>query len=397
MDYAEQSRQAGRHLMPDLVRSFAIVGIALVNVGLIAYSVELSYFDGGFRSDMDRWAQFLVNAIFTSKSYTLFSFMFGVGFAYQMKSAERAGASFNARYFRRIIGLLILGFLHIVLAFQGDILVMYAMLGALLFFFRNAGVKALVITSLILIAIQILIMCFMAFGVQMGMQYAPEEMGLEAERMQEMADRSMQVFGNGTFVEAVMLRLTQWLTMIGFYIFMQGFGVMAAFLLGLAAVKSELIANPGAKLWKTFRRVLLPVGLAGSALAAYLFMSADEMMSAQTMWGMALLFAAAPFSSAGYLGLIAKWVEGPASGLKTFMARGGTATLTSYLMQSLLLSLIFNNYGLGLYAELGAAASIGIALAIALFTLVFSSLWRKKYAHGPLEALLRQWTYLGAR
>ncbi len=397
MDYSEESRQAGRHLMPDLVRAFAIIGIALVNVSVIAYSMDLSYFDGGYRTALDGWAHFLINAIFTSKSYTLFSFMFGVGFAYQIKSADRAGASFTGRYFRRIIGLLILGFLHIALAFPGDILVMYALLGAVLYLFRNTGTKALVVTSFVFIGLQVLIVSLAAIGVQLGMQFAPEEMSQEVSKMQELAAHSMQVFGDGTFAQSVAYRIEKWLSMVVVYLFMQGFGVIGAFLLGLAAVKSDLIANPGAKLWKTFRRVFLPIGLAGSIIAAYLMMTAEEVLSAQMMWGMALLFAAAPLSSAGYLGLIAKWVEGPASGLKTFMARGGTATLTAYLMQSLLLSFIFNNYGLGLYAQLGAAKCIAIALAVALFTLVFSSLWRKKFSRGPMEAVLRRWTYLGAR
>ncbi|MBL4869873.1 MAG: DUF418 domain-containing protein [Robiginitomaculum sp.] len=181
--------------------------------------------------------------------------------------------------------------------------------------------------------------------------------------------------------------------MIGFLMLIQGTGVMGAFLLGLAAVKSDIIAKPDADIWRKFRRIYLPIGILFSAIAAYIIMTSEAMLSAQTMWGMALLFAAAPISSAGYLGLIAKWVQGPVTGIKTFMARGGTATLSSYLMQSILLSLVFNNYGLGLYAKLGAAQCILIALVVALFTLGFSSLWRKKFTHGPVEYLLRKFTY----
>ena len=397
MNYAEESQQAGRHLMPDLVRSFAIIGIALVNVGAIAYSLEFNYFDGGYRTGADHWTSFLVNAVAMVKTYTLFAFMFGVGFAYQMKSAERAGASFKARYFRRILGLFVLGFLHFILAFPGDILVMYALFGIILYLFKNTTVKNLVITGILLFAVQIAIMGLSALAIHAGFAFAPEVMATEAQNMQDIVDRTNIVISEGTFLDAVKLRLSLWPSYTGAGFFLQGGGIIGAFLFGLAAVKSDLIANPSAKLWGTFRKIFLPIGIIGSIIGAYIYMGADEMFSVKAFWGLAILFAFAPFSSAGYLGLIAKWASGPMTGFKTFMARGGTATLTSYLMQSLILSLIFSNYGLGYYAKLGAATCIAIALGVAIFTLVFSSLWRTKFKRGPMEALLRGFTYMGNR
>ena len=131
-------------------------------------------------------------------------------------------------------------------------------------------------------------------------------------------------------------------------------------------------------------------------LAAYVFITANDMMDPKMMLAMALVTLFAPFSTAGYLGLIAKWAERPITPLKIFMARGGTASLTAYLMQGLLLSLIFNNYGLGLYREIGAAGCVLIALLTGIFTVSFASLWRKKFTRGPMEYLLRSWTYLGS-
>ena len=66
-------------------------------------------------------------------------------------------------------------------------------------------------------------------------------------------------------------------------------------------------------------------------------------------------------------------------------------------MQGLILSLIFNAYGLGLFEQIGAAGSITIAAGVALFTIVFASFWRTQFKRGPLEYVLRSWTYLGAR
>lgn len=123
---------SSRQAFPDLVRAFALMGIVLVNVAYFAHPGEITYFYGGMNGPADAVAAFVVDALFLFKSYTLFSFMFGVGLAFQMTSAERRGAAFGPRYARRLSGLLLLGILHVTLAFSGDILIVYALVGALL-------------------------------------------------------------------------------------------------------------------------------------------------------------------------------------------------------------------------------------------------------------------------
>jgi len=402
MSYYEQSQQAGRHLLPDLVRSFALIGIALVNVGAISYPLMMGYLDGGLISSADKAVYATVNTLFLQKSYTLFALMFGVGFAYQIAAAGRRGTGFGSQYIRRIIGLLVLGLLHVALLFQGDILVMYAILGTLLYLFRNLKPRTLVITGVCIYALQVVFIALMAVAVWAGNNFAPEDMAKELENMQEMVAHAREVFGQGTFAQSVTLRFKEWSQIITFGMFMQGLGAFAFFLFGLAAVKSDIISTPSAPIYAKFRKVFLPIGLLGSAFAALLLISAENMMHPQMMVGMALIALFSPFSTAGYLGLIAKWADRPVSDgfssrLKTFMARGGTATLTAYLLQGLLFSLIFNNYGLGQFTKHGAAMCVLIAFAVATFSLVFASLWRKKFERGPVEMLFRRWTYLGTK
>lgn len=397
MNYIEQNQASGRVLLPDLVRVFALIGIALVNVGVIAYPMMGGYTEGGFRTGLDGAVHFGVVSFFLLKSYTLFSFMFGVGFAFQLTSAQRKGAKFAPRYTRRILGLLVLGLLHVAFIFQGDILVMYAILGTLLALFRNLAASTLTKVAIGVYCLQIIITGVLAVAMWAGTTYAPEKMAKEFKTMAEANDLSRTVYGNGTFMESVGLRFQEWSQVITFGMFMQGFGAFAFFLFGLAAVKTGLINNPSAPFWRRARRVFLPIGIMGSLVGGYVALKADAGMSVEMMLSMALVTLFAPFSTAGYLGLIAKWAEGPMTPFKIFMARGGTATLTAYLMQGLIFSLIFNNYGLGLFGELGAAACTAIAFAVALFTIVFASLWRKKFTRGPMEMLLRSWTYLGTR
>lgn len=397
MTYLEESQAAGRHIFPDLTRAFALIGIALVNVATIAYPMMKGYHGGGLETGLDTGAYFTVNALFTLKSYTLFSFMFGVGFAYQIASAERAGASFNARYWRRIIGLLVLGLLHVALLFQGDILVMYALLGSVLFLFRNKSGKSLMRWGIGIYLTQILLVGLLAASFAMGEVYAPEDMAEQARLTAEMAAVAAETFRANAFVPTISQRFADWSQVITFGMLMQGIGALAFFVFGLAAVKFGAIADPSAPFWKRCRRIFLPIGLIGSAAGAYTFTKSHSSVDVHMMLGMFLITLASPFSTAGYLGLIAKWAEKPPTPLKIFLARGGTASLTAYLMQGVLLSLIFNGYGLGYFGELGAATCIAIALGVALFTISFASLWRTRFQRGPMEALLRGWTYLGKR
>jgi len=171
-------------------------------------------------------------------------------------------------------------------------------------------------------------------------------------------------------------------------------GVFGFFLLGLAGVRAGVLVNTSAALWTKSRRVYLPLGIVASIVGSYLTMSSGSPLSGGAMFGITLILVGAPLSSLGYIGLMANWSEGRVTAFKLFMARGGTSSLTTYFLQSLVLSWVFCGYGLGLYSQVGAGACIVIALATGIATISFSSVWRSKFKRGPMEELLRRWTYI---
>ncbi len=398
MSYLQETKDAGRHVFPDLARAWALFGIALVNVGLFAWpAMKGGYAAGGLETTLDQTAFFGVNALFALKSYTLFSFMFGVGFAYQMMSADKASASFAGRYWRRIIGLFFFAAINIVLFFQGDILFVYGVLGSFLFFFRKSSPSTLIKWAIWLYVIQVILVFILAGLIALGAAFAPEDMALEAEKMAEMGAEAYVIYSSGTFMDTVIARTTEWSQNVFFFFLFQGIGAMSFFLFGLAAVRNDTIAEPRSKFWQKSRRLYLPIGLVISAVGAWFTITASSMMEPRMMLGMAIIALGSPFSTAGYLGLIAKWSLAPDGPIKTFFARGGTSSLTAYLMQNALFTLIFYGFAMGLYAQLGAASVIGIAVLVALFSIGFCSLWRTQFKRGPLEYLLRGFTYLGTR
>ena len=395
--YAEDTAAEGREILPDLTRAWALFGIAVVNVGVLSWPMMSSYHDGGLPGMADYTAFYLVCALFLLKSYSLFSFMFGVGFAYQMKSAERRSVGFAGRYWRRILGLFAFGLLNIFCFFIGDILVIYAVLGSVLFLFRNASAKTLLGWAIGIYAVQVLFIAFMTFAVWAGVTYAPDDMAKAAVEMGEVDVVAREIFTTAGFLETSLYRLTTYAENFITFILFQGIGALGFFLFGLAAVKSGVISDPTAPVWKMARRVALPLGLVASGAGAWLSVHGEGMLDPSMMAGFLLIAIGSPFSSFGYIGLIAKWAEGPGGPIRSFFARGGTASLTAYLMQNAIMSFTFSAYGLGLFAELPAATCILIGAVVALFSIAFTSLWRLWFARGPLEVILRNWTYLGAR
>ena len=110
------------------------MGICVVNLPWLAWPP--SYPAPGFSSP-DAAARLLVSVFFEGKFFPLFSFLFGFGFARQLERARAGGAGEAASYARRLVGLFVLGVLHAVLLFVGDILATYALLGAALWAVRG--------------------------------------------------------------------------------------------------------------------------------------------------------------------------------------------------------------------------------------------------------------------
>ncbi len=384
---------ADRALMPDLIRAYALFGIAVVNVIGFAQPFTTGFHNGGLDTLADQFAYGAVGLLFLMKSYPLFSMMFGAGLAYQLMAAERDGKEFAPRYFRRMAALIGLGILHFIFFWFGDILLTYGLLGCLLFVLRNASVKVLVRTGIILIGLNTLLLLAFAGMIWAGETYAPEAMA-EAGYA-EMEAQAYEAFAGGNFWQAALYRLNLLPLVLPSVIVQQGISVFGFFSFGLAAVKAGTIDQPMAPIWKRSRRVFLPIGLAGSALGTWILLQAGSSVDSTFIFGSAVIMGFSAFSALGYVGLIAAFSGGAPGPVRRFFARAGSASLTAYLLQSIAFSLIFTAYGLDQFGRMGAAEAIGVAAAVALASLIFTGIWRSFAARGPMEVLLRRITYWG--
>ena len=128
----------------DVLRGFALFGVLLAyTLWNLGSPTESTY------SEADRILNQVLLALVDTKFYTLFAFLFGLGFSIQLTRASARGISIVPVYCRRLLALLLIGLAHALLLRNGDILVPYAVIGFSLLLFRNASNKTLAAAAII--------------------------------------------------------------------------------------------------------------------------------------------------------------------------------------------------------------------------------------------------------
>lgn len=133
----------------DIIRGIAILGIFFVNLPemLVAPMVSIKYMG------MDGWVRLIYNMLIQTKFYTIFSFLFGLGFYIFMSRAEARGDKMYKLFFRRLFFLFIFGGIHFILFWHGDILNTYALIGIWLLLFYNKKPKTILTWAVVLLCI----------------------------------------------------------------------------------------------------------------------------------------------------------------------------------------------------------------------------------------------------
>ncbi|WP_107941787.1 DUF418 domain-containing protein [Metasolibacillus fluoroglycofenilyticus] len=136
----------------DIIRGFALFGILFINIAGYQVLVE-----GGPIPDftgINKTIDSLINIFIEKKFYSIFSFLFGVGFYIFASRAEAHGDKPRWRFVRRLLALLLIGIVHIFI-FWGSILVFYAVIGLLLLPFYKARLNTIRSWLIGLITLQI--------------------------------------------------------------------------------------------------------------------------------------------------------------------------------------------------------------------------------------------------
>lgn len=390
----------------DVLRGFALLGILLVNMDLFArpgFAVMLPL--EATASGIERVAHWLVRFLAEGKFYSLFSFLFGLGFAMQLVRGEERGAPVGWTYVRRLLVLFAIGLIHAYLIWTGDILTLYALLGFVLILFRRAKPRTLLIWAVILILLPVLFMGLGVIGIELGRQSSPQAAAeinrtFEQQRASYLADieRAYRVYAQGNFIEITQQRayeVTSFLLTSSIFL---APSVLGMFLVGLYFGRRRIFQNLDAHI-AGFRKLLwwgLVVGVIGNLIYATLIPSlARNEPSAPLFIAMLGQAIGAPMLCLFYVSALVLLYRSPRWQQRLdWLAPAGRLALTNYLSQSIICTLIFYGYGLGWFGRVDRATGIVLAIVIYIIQVLVSAWWVKRFRYGPVEWLWRSLTYL---
>jgi uncharacterized protein len=370
-----------RDIAPDVLRGFALLGILVVNIQFMALSSDQGARGEWTQGFANGSATFAIAAIFAGKFYLIFSFLFGYSSNYIIRD-ERSN---RARWIRRCFALMILGALHFTFLWHGDIIFVYGLFGLLLTFFFFRSDKTLKIWSYVVFSISAFLIMIVGLSAYFAENYLQQDFQTASESNLD------EILRNGSFLESIPARLELWIYGISTGIFLQGGLAFAAFLLGIRMARSRFLSSPINKDQNssTIKKGLILGAPIQIASAIVLLRNEQSVDPSESIYLLALFasFVAAPLLSMSYIGLIRRLVEDKPH-LVSWMKPAGKMSLTVYISQSIITSLIFSPWGLGLFQELQTWQVLILAFAIWGLLVYLAIKWLERFKQGPLEQLV---------
>ncbi|MEQ1921417.1 MAG: DUF418 domain-containing protein [Pyrinomonadaceae bacterium] len=381
----------------DVLRGLAICGILIGNLQWFSGYGMMPQALAAQAPLIDQVTHFLVHFFIEGKFYSIFSFLFGVGFAMQIARAMERGDTKATLFKRRLFWLLVIGLLHAYLLWAGDILSIYALMGFVLLLFRKKTDGALLKWAFALLTIPIVtyILLYIAF-----VSFAPPDVAatMDAGQM-EFWTESVRKASTGSYFQILTDFNLQYIMgrYAGLIFQMRLPKILAMFLLGYYAYRQGFFQDlTGHKAF--IRKVLtyaLMLGIVGNI--AFSALAGNEAPFPPSLAGVGGVIAYAygvPALALGIIALVATlWQKAGWQRILSILAPVGRMALTNYLMQTVICVLIFYGYGFGLFGKFGALTATAIAFGIFLLQIVTSTLWLKYFAYGPMEWIWRQLTY----
>lgn len=364
----------------DVMRGLALFGVLMVNL-LAGFRVSLFEHILTFHTHPG-WTNHVVDVLtawlLEFKAFTLFSFLFGVGVGVQAERTRSRAINLRRFLARRFLVLFVFGVVHILLIWNGDILTLYAICGLLLLPLVKKPVWLIITVGVGLIALTYTPVFDVPFPTEATVRaHAAEATGIYAE---------------GSYPEILVFRWRETREFIAPLLINSLPKTYGLMLLGIASWRVDLFKRPSEN-----RGFLLTVLIGGGVLgaASTTLLVLAESTGVPTTLPPVLLNALSyiPLAFAIGAGLLL-WLRCSSTGrMKRWLAGAGRMALSNYLAQSVIFSVLFYGYGLGLFGRLGSAQAALVGVGVFLSQLWTSDLWLRRYRYGPAEWLWRSLTY----
>ena len=368
----------------DILRGFALIGILFANMlwfgGYLDSTSELR--EQLLNTSMlDAVVLYLTRLLVHGKFYFVYSFLFGLGFHILYSRSRLQGRAFNFYFFKRQLVLLIIGCIHALFIWWGDILRYYALMGLVLLLVKDLKPTHLLRLALVLLLTPLAVDLFhMMTGLTVELSFAPD-----MSRSEILAGYLNGQWFDSNWVRVVMglegnINAGRLLRILGMFVLGYYFGQRNFFSVTdkNRAIQKRMMTL---SLWIAFPAALLKVGAhyVDYGLSDTLKTPVMELLYVVSVTGMSL----------GYIAMIAYFAPGfQNTYVGSWLKALGKVPLTNYLLQSVIGLLVF--HGLDLFAEVSLFQLYLLGVAILALQVYFSKQWLKYQAQGPVEALWRK-------
>lgn len=367
----------------DAIRAIALFGILMMNIMSFAGSyIDISEDTSIYSGVWNERALWFINSFVTSSFFTMFSFLFGLSFYLFISRAEKKVDNPNKLFVRRLVVLLIIGVLHGVFIWYGDILTLYAITGFwLILFVRVKPIVNLIVPIVIFSAGTLLVL---GLAVLMrGFEVEEDNAGLFNFNLTE-------IMHNGNYMDLVGANgvLFMW-GLAGIVVMMPI--VLAMFLLGLHVGQRNLHNTFKLHIKKilVFGIIALAIGIPIKLYTGHALTYSTDFVS-DTLSGLSYTIGG-PLVALGYLSIFIVVLHYiPA--LVRFLQPAGQMALTNYLMQSIFMVAFFKVTNL--YDQMDAVYFVPFSLAFFIVQVLLSHVWMKYFKFGPFEWIWRMLTYM---
>lgn len=397
MEHISPIQPRERFMILDVLRGIALLGICLANFPEFSlYTFQKSEVAASMpTAGIDRVVRYLQYLFIDGKFYTLFSLLFGIGFSIILSNAQRKGISGFRIFYRRMLILALIGFIHLLFIWSGDILFLYALLGMLLPLFGKLSNKKLLWLSAGFILSPILVDALTTVG---GVNLSQPAVRLQQYYcgLYGITDDNFGIWLRDADSYGGVFRFLVQGAFVRVQEFIDGhraLKVMGLFILGYYIGRNGIYANlTDRKEWlMKVCRIGFLVGFPTSVLYAW---SAVNHYPAGVVFH-SLLYAVSvvPMGLAYITGICLLFLRKRDWRIWEYLAAPGRMALTNYIGQSVSGMLLFYGVGLGLGASIGLSGTEVIAVGVFLLQIAFCTIWLHYFQFGPLEWIWRMLTY----
>lgn len=395
--------QGDRIATIDTVRGLAVLGILVMNIMGMGHAgaayLNPSY-TGGLENPVNVGLWALAAIAVDGKMRALFAMLFGASLL--LMAEGNPPEKQTSRHLARMSVLFLLGLVHGLLLWTGDILLPFALVGLAVWPLRHQPVRRLALFGLLALALQAGI--HLAFALQgLTAQAAAALPNAPADAVEawnnirsatftdpeDLARETAMYRGSLADILAVRAEANVFMRffLLPFVFFLETLGLM---LIGMALYRMGFWQGTLDRArYARVAQLAIPIGLAIGAAIAWQMIRTDFSAISFYFTEVVRTFSA-PLLALGYAAALILVVKsGAAAALVARLAACGRMALTNYLMASILTSLIFTGVGLGLHSSLSRAETLGVVLAIWALQLAWSKPWLERFRYGPFEWLWR--------